>query len=92
MVSRRRNLTLGGLKQVADQLGISRSSVTARRKHSDFPKPLAELACGPIWDLDEIYLHQLMRHGDPNAPDFFLDHPDPYGRVLEGVLRGLPPE
>ena len=88
----RRQLRLGGLKEVADRLGISRSSVSARRKHADFPKPLAELASGPVWDLAEIDHHHHLRHGDPNDPDFFLNHPDPHRRALERALRGLPPE
>ena len=88
----RRLLRLGGLKEVADRLGISRSSVSARRKHPGFPKPLAELASGPVWDLAEIDHYHHLRHGDPNDPDFFLNHPDPHRRALERALRGLPPE
>lgn len=88
----RRLLRLGRLKGVADRLDITRSSVCARRQHPDFPRPLAELASGPVWDLSEIDHYHHLRHGDTNDPDFFLTHPDPYRRTLERLLRGLPPE
>ncbi len=89
---RHRGLRLAGLKEVADRLQITRSSVSARRKHRDFPVPLAELASGPVWDLDEIDHYEHLRRGDPSDPDFFLHHPDPYKRALERILRGLPPK
>ena len=54
------------------RLQISRSSVSARRKHPDFPVPLAEAASGPVWDLDEIDDYEHLRPGDRSDPDFFL--------------------
>ena len=93
MARRRGKLRLAGVKEVADQLGISKSSVAARRKrHRDFPKPLDVIAAGPVWDLSDIIDYDYRRRGDPNDPDYFLRHPDPYRRALERALRGLPPE
>ena len=50
------DLRLGGLYEVAALLGISKAAVAARRATIDppFPKPIAGLRCGPIWDLEHI--------------------------------------
>ncbi len=45
---------LGGVSEVADKLGISRQRIAELRVRPDFPQPVAELASGPIWDLDDI--------------------------------------
>jgi hypothetical protein len=58
---------LGGVSEVADYLGITRSALADRRRGFDFPKPLAELACGPIWALDEIEAYDERRSQDPFA-------------------------
>jgi serine/threonine protein kinase len=45
---------MGGVTEVAAILGMSRQRVARLRERPDFPDPIAELAQGPIWDLDEI--------------------------------------
>ena len=41
---------LVGLAEAAELAGIGRSALSLRRKqHSNFPRPVAELCCGPIW-------------------------------------------
>jgi len=40
---------LGGVAEVAERLYITKSALADRRRNHDFPKPLAELACGPVW-------------------------------------------
>jgi predicted DNA-binding transcriptional regulator AlpA len=54
-------LDLVGVAEAAALLGISRSSLWERRGRKDllgripeFPKPVAELACGPIWQRSQI--------------------------------------
>ena len=47
-------MRLGGVTEVADELGISRQRVAELRERPEFPGPIAEIAAGPIWDLDEI--------------------------------------
>jgi hypothetical protein len=43
-------LDLVGLAEAAELAGIGRAAVSLRRRrHTDFPKPVAELRCGPIW-------------------------------------------
>ena len=43
-------LDLVGVAEIAEMLGVSRQRVDAiTRTHSDFPKPVAELASGRIW-------------------------------------------
>jgi hypothetical protein len=53
-VSGRRTLRLGGVHEVAEVLAISKAALADRRQQDAFPAPLAELRCGPIWDLREI--------------------------------------
>jgi len=70
MTPRRRpnkQLRLGGVSEVADRLYITKSALADRRRNHAFPKPLAELACGPIWDLDEIEAYDARRDEDPTA-------------------------
>src|SRR6266576_1431334 len=41
---------LVGLAEAAELAGIGRSALSLRRKrHNNFPQPVAELCCGPIW-------------------------------------------
>lgn len=47
-------MRLGGSTEVAAELGVSLSRVTALRQRPDFPDPVGEIAQGPIWDLDVI--------------------------------------
>lgn len=46
---------LGGVAEVADMMGISKATlVNWRKRHSDFPEPFIELACGPIWVMTDV--------------------------------------
>ncbi|GAA0986635.1 hypothetical protein GCM10009555_064480 [Acrocarpospora macrocephala] len=47
-------LRLGGVTEVADELGVTRQQVTKLRQRPGFPAPIAELSAGAIWDLDMI--------------------------------------
>lgn len=47
-------MRLGGSSEVAMELGVSASRVTVLRQRADFPDPVAEIAQGPIWDLDVV--------------------------------------
>lgn len=49
-------IRLGGVYEVAALLGVSRPALADRRRAADpaFPAPLAELRCGPIWNLDDV--------------------------------------
>lgn len=40
---------LVGLTEAGQMLGVSKQRVTQLRHAPDFPKPLEELACGPVW-------------------------------------------
>ena len=64
------DVRLLGVAEVAELLGISRSSLADRRnalgyrrgwaqmpfavRRVPFPEPIAELRCGPIWQLEQI--------------------------------------
>ena len=48
-------LDLVGVAEVAEFLGISRQRVDAiARTHDEFPKPVADLAAGRIWQRRDI--------------------------------------
>jgi hypothetical protein len=57
--ARRKPVRLAGTHEAAAILGISKSSVHDRaRSDPDFPAPLARLACGTIWDADELKAYE----------------------------------
>ena len=64
---RRPRPRLAGVSEVADQLYITKSALADRRRNRDFPQPLAELACGPIWDLADIEAYEARRDEDPHT-------------------------
>jgi len=66
MAPRRRRdwLRLGGVAEVANYLRISKSSLADRRRSWEFPEPISQLECGPIWDMDEIEAYDLRRYRD----------------------------
>lgn len=45
---------LGGVTEVAELIGISRQRFADLRARADFPAPVAELASGPVWDIDAV--------------------------------------
>jgi len=47
-------LRLGGVTEVAQALGVSAQRVAVLRQRASFPTPVAEIAQGPIWDLEVI--------------------------------------
>ncbi|SJN12093.1 serine/threonine protein kinase [Leucobacter sp. 7(1)] len=47
-------MRLGGLSEVADELGVTPQRIAALRQRPDFPDAVGEIAQGPIWDLDVI--------------------------------------
>ncbi len=47
-------MRVGGVTEVAEELGLSRQRLAKLRDRPDFPSILGELAQGPVWDLDEV--------------------------------------
>jgi eukaryotic-like serine/threonine-protein kinase len=47
-------MRLGGLTEVAREIGVSRQRALQLRQRPDFPLPLDEIAQGAIWDLDAV--------------------------------------
>jgi hypothetical protein len=45
---------LWGLAEIAAAYRISKTAAAKWQHHADFPKPLARLAMGPVWDADEV--------------------------------------
>lgn len=48
-----------GVAEAAELLKISKPALADRRRLSDdFPPPIAELACGPIWEVSDLRAYQ----------------------------------
>jgi hypothetical protein len=45
---------LVGVAEIAAMLGITRTRVTQLSKANAFPDPVARLAAGPVWRLDDV--------------------------------------
>jgi predicted DNA-binding transcriptional regulator AlpA len=64
-----RERRLAGFKEVTGLLGVSTRTATRYTSLPDFPKPVARLAMGPIWDADEVAewgrRHGPVRRGRP---------------------------
>jgi hypothetical protein len=71
---------LAGVYEVAEYLGITRSALAARRVRWQFPAPLVELMCGPIWDLDDIEAYLENHRRDPNAAHRWDNQPGRWQR------------
>ncbi len=81
--TRRRSLRLGGCAEVADALGITKSALADRRRSQGFPEPIAELACGPIWELDDIDTYLTDRERDPLAAYRWSNQPGRWQRHFQ---------
>lgn len=79
---------LGGVTEVAEVLGVSRQRLLKLRERRDFPAPLADLAQGPVWDLDAVGMwdNSGLRRTSPGRP------PSVEGMLLGGrfLLEELP--
>jgi predicted DNA-binding transcriptional regulator AlpA len=47
-------VTLAGIREIADLLGVSRQRANQIAATKTFPKPLARLAMGPVWRLSDV--------------------------------------
>jgi predicted DNA-binding transcriptional regulator AlpA len=45
---------LAGLAEITEMLGVSKRSVQRYAARPDFPKPIAQLASGPVWEQPAI--------------------------------------
>ena len=61
-------LRLMGVQEAAVALGVSRQRLHILRKRSDFPVPVADLLCGPVWlaqDIEQYHERRGKRAGRP---------------------------
>lgn len=84
-------MPLGGSAEVAELLKISTQRFATIRQREDFPDPVAEIAQGPIWDLDVVaaWNGSGLRQTKPGRPKAevanrtlgkrFVLEPDPIG-------------
>lgn len=90
-------MKLGGVSEVASLLGVSRQQIAKLKDRAEFPEPVAEIASGPIWDLDELerWMSSGMRRGPgrPSADEhviggrFILEKPPIGGGGFANVYR-----
>jgi len=52
-----------GFRELTDTFGISKQNTRKHVAKPAFPQPVARLACGPVWDADEVarYLERRRR-------------------------------
>lgn len=55
-------LELGGVHEMAAMLGVSKQRVYQLTQKPWFPRPLAKLACGSIYDMNDVR-EKLRAHG-----------------------------
>ncbi|GAA0454225.1 hypothetical protein [Streptomyces olivaceiscleroticus] len=61
-------LRLAGLTEAAQVMGITKQAAARALKRAGAPRPLADLAQGPVWDLDEIETWNASRRRTPGRP------------------------
>lgn len=54
MTSISEGVRLGGVSEVAAELGVTRQQVANLRQQPDFPAPVASLSVGDVWNLDMV--------------------------------------
>lgn len=54
MTTNNAEIRLGGVAEVAAELGVSRQQVANLRERDDFPAPIASLSSGDVWDLNVV--------------------------------------
>ncbi|MBO3752125.1 serine/threonine protein kinase [Streptosporangiaceae bacterium NEAU-GS5] len=54
MTTNMQRVRVGGVAEVAEELGVSRQQVAKLRQREDFPAPVASLSVGEVWDLNVI--------------------------------------
>lgn len=63
-------MDLLGVTEIAERAGVKLDTVQKwRQRHLDFPKPVAELAMGPVWEWSdvELWLAKERRPGRPRV-------------------------
>jgi predicted DNA-binding transcriptional regulator AlpA len=61
-------MALAGVSEIAALLGLNRQRVSELSHRSDFPEPLDELLCGPVWLKSEILAYNKVRNKKPGRP------------------------
>ena len=63
-------LRLLGLTEISELLAVSKRTASRYAAREDFPRPVAELAMGPVWlahDVEEWIAKRPVRRGRPPA-------------------------
>jgi predicted DNA-binding transcriptional regulator AlpA len=52
-----------GFQELADTFGISKQNTRKHVRKPEFPRPIARLACGPVWAVEDVvaYLERRRR-------------------------------
>src|SRR5215468_6394113 len=63
----REPLTLVGSHEAIERLGINRDTFYSLRRRGNLPEPVAELACGPIWRIEDIEAWSVGKYPMPDG-------------------------
>lgn len=47
-------MTLAGIHEIAEHFGVTRETVYYYRRRPGFPAPIADLAMGPVYSLEQV--------------------------------------
>ncbi len=78
-----------GVAELAEILGVSKQRVYELRSRPDFPKPIAELAAGPVWNRASLNHFIANWTRKPGRPRFQLVNEGRDGDTTEATRIGL---
>ena len=71
---------LVGIAEIAEVFGVSRQAASNwRERHADFPRPIASLKSGPVWELPSVLEWSEARAIPVKAPDAKAIRTGPHG-------------
>jgi predicted DNA-binding transcriptional regulator AlpA len=93
-------MNLIGLAELAELYGVSKNTANTWARRHSFPKPVASLKMGPVWDRDEVLKYRPLESNHRQTVEIccphcggmlgpmFQVHPIPHGIVARSVCGG----
>lgn len=67
-------MNLIGLAELAELYGVSKNTANTWARRHDWPKPVANLRMGPVWDRDEVVAHRPLEANHRRATEINCAH------------------